>query len=292
MNSYATVTDPTAVVGRRFGAYVIDSLVLWAIPLALFFATAGIVLYERPSDCRQIEATPAEFSSSEECVDDLDITIQDDEYSAATYKPIAWVIAGGTYLLYLVIVQWFVQGLTGATLGKALFGIRTVNEGGESPGIGKQFIRGLLWIVDGLCNGLVALVTILASKGHRRVGDMAAKTYVVRSSFKGAPIVIPGIAATPTPAYTAAATGAASGATATGYQPPPAPGAAAETAAATDQTTAAPTSPPADQSEGPIWDAQRNAYIQWDPSGNRWLTYDDSASEWKAIEGDQPPPPS
>jgi uncharacterized RDD family membrane protein YckC len=280
MSAYATVTDPTAVVGRRFGAYVIDSLVLWAIPLALFFATAGIVLYERPTDCRQIEATAGELTSSEECADDLDITIGNDEYSAATYKPISWAIGGGAYLLYLVIVQWFVQGLTGATLGKAIFGIRTVNEAGESPGIGKQFVRGLLWIVDGLCNGLVALITILASKGHRRVGDMAAKTYVVRSTFKGAPIVVPGLVSEPTPSYAATTAPPAPMATTA----PPAPSAPTE-----------PSSPPAESAppaDGPIWDAQRNAYLQWDPTGNRWLTYDDGASEWKPIEGDQPPPPS
>jgi uncharacterized RDD family membrane protein YckC len=291
MNSYQTVTDPTAVVGRRFGAYVIDSLVLLAIPVALFFATAGIELWERPTTCAQLEAA-GEVSDSEVCTDDVDATISDDEYTAATYKPIAWAFAGGFYLLYLVIVQWLVQAMTGATLGKAIFGIRTVDEAGDAPGIGKQFVRGVLWIVDGLCNGLVALIAILASKGHRRIGDMAAKTYVVRSTFKGAPIILPGVTATPTPAYTAAATGAATGAApTTGYQAPPAPGASA----ATDQTTVAPT-PQADatqtnQGDGPIWDPERNAYRQWDPSSNRWLTYDDAASEWKPLEGDQPPPP-
>src|SRR5262245_9466893 len=129
MSAYPTVTDPTAVVGRRFGAYVIDSLVLWAIPLALFFATAGIELWESPTTCPQPEVG-GELPSSRECIDDLDVTIQDDNYTAATYKPIAWAYAGGFYLLYLVIVQWFVQGLTGATLGKAIFGIRTVDEAG------------------------------------------------------------------------------------------------------------------------------------------------------------------
>ena len=44
--------------------------------------------------------------------------------------------------------------MTGATLGKAIFGIRTVDEQGNAPGLGKQFIRGVLWIVDGLCHGL------------------------------------------------------------------------------------------------------------------------------------------
>jgi uncharacterized RDD family membrane protein YckC len=279
MSAYPTVTDPTAVVGRRFGAYLVDGLVVAAIFWGLFFATAGIILYEVPSNCRQIEATPGELSSSEVCTDDFDafrFPRTDDSYSAATYRPIAWAIGGGAALFYVVVVEWFVQGLTGATLGKAIFGIRTVNEGGQAPGIGKQFIRGVLWIVDGLCNGLVALVTILASKGHRRVGDMAAQTFVVKSGFKGAPIVVPGMDTTPAPADAGVAAATSSAAA---YQAAPA--------------AAPPTSPPPPQPpEGPIWDAPRGAYIQWDPSGNRWLTYDDAASAWKPIAGEQPPPPS
>ena len=164
---------------------------LFVVPAALFFATAGIVLYESPTTCPQV-VTAGQKSSSESCVK-VDITIQDDVYTAATYKPAAAAIAGGVYLLYLVVVQWIVQAMTGATLGKAIFGIRTVDEQGQPPGLGKQFIRGLLWIIDSLCNALVAAILILATKGHRRLGDMAAKTFVVHTSAKGSPVVVPGL---------------------------------------------------------------------------------------------------
>jgi len=305
MTEYATQTDPTAVVGRRFGAFIVDMIVLLAVPAALFFATAGIVLYESPTTCPQV-VNAGQKSSSEVCIK-VDAQIQDDKYTAATYKPAAWAIAGGVYLLYLVIVQWIVQGMTGATLGKALFGIRTVDEQGQPPGLGKQFIRGVVWIIDGLCDGLVAAIAILASKGHRRLGDMAAKTFVVRSSAKGAPIVVPGLAAAGAGAMAAGAVpvggyAATPPAPGTPYTPPsPAtpytPPAASDQTVVTpepDQTVVAPTAPaapPAPPTDGPVWDAARNAYIQWDPAGNRWLTYDDAAAQWKPIEGDQPPTP-
>jgi len=287
MSAYPATTDPTAVVGRRFGAYVIDTIVVAALSVGAFFLTADVTLYERPATCRQVEAVPGEVSSSEECTDDFDLTWGDDEYSAATYKPAAIAIAGGLSLLYLILVQWILQAFTGMTLGKAIFGIRTVDEAGGSPGLGKQFIRGLLWIVDGLCNGLVALILILVTKGHRRLGDMAAKTFVVRSAAKGSPIVVPGMDSSgAAPAYAGA--GAA---TAAAPVTPPAPQQATTPQQATaPQPAAAPQ--PAPDASGPQWDAQRNAYIQWDPAGGRWMTYDDNAAEWKPIEGDQPPAPS
>jgi hypothetical protein len=55
--------------------------------------------------------------------------------------------------------------------------------------------------------------------------------------------------------------------------------AASAGASPTGPTTAA--SAPA--SDGPQWDAQRNAYIQWDAAGGRWLQYDDTTKEWTPI---------
>jgi uncharacterized RDD family membrane protein YckC len=310
MDTYPGQTDPTAVAGRRFGAFVIDWIVLAAIPLAIFFATANLTFYRSPSTCAQVIAT-GEKSSSENCRNVDNVTINSDEYSAMTYKPAAFFLAGGVYLLYLILVEWVVQAMTGATLGKAIFGIRTVDEQGQPPGLGKQFLRGLVWIVDSLCNALVAAILILTTKGHRRLGDMAAKTFVVRKDAKGSPIMVPGMA----PAAVAAGAGGYGAGTyaatppGPGYSAPPAPGTGGATPPTTpdptvvatppvsdDQTVVSPdptpTAPPtAPATDGPQWDAARGAYIQWDPAGNRWLTYDDAASQWKPIEDQQPPPP-
>jgi uncharacterized RDD family membrane protein YckC len=297
VSEYTATTDPTAVVGRRFGAYVVDAIVISALSAGLFFATANLTFWEDNPRCALLEQAGEYDPDTEFCIrstDDPDTTADDDN-DTVTFNKVAPFLAGGASLLYLILVQWILQGLTGATLGKAIFGIRTVNDAGGAPGLGKQFIRGLLWIVDGLCNGLVAAILILVTKGHRRLGDMAAKTFVVRSSAKGAPIVVPGMDGAPVPTYAGAATYAG---TPTYTQPPPGPtGAPAPTAPAAPPgpTTAEPTmAQPAPQpaASGPQWDAARNAYIQWDPNGGRWLTYDDAASSWKPIEGEQPPPPA
>jgi uncharacterized RDD family membrane protein YckC len=287
-------SDPTAVLGRRAGAYVVDWLVLAAIPIAIFFASAGVTLWESPLTCAQIEASGEFDPSGRTCIDDIDVTLGDDEYNAVTFRTIAPILAGGFALLYLVVVQWILQGLTGATLGKAVFGIRTVNAGGTGPGLGKQLVRGLLWIVpDGLisCFGIpvVAALTAGLSRGHRRVGDMAAGTYVVRSTERGRPVVIPEKATTPPRPPTAPA---APGGPAPDATPPPS-GFAAPTATSTadDQPGyAAPAPSPVDDTSpappppsGPQWDADRNAYIQWDPDRGSWLVFDNDTQEWRPL---------
>jgi uncharacterized RDD family membrane protein YckC len=189
----ASRTDPTAVIGRRLGAYIVDALIVALIPLAIFFATADITLWEEPLTCAQIEGSPAFDAGGRACTDNVNVTLGDDEYNAVTFRTLAPVFAGLFSLAYLIGVQWIVQGLTGATLGKAIFGIRTVDEQGTGPGIGKQLIRGVVWIVDGIGCGvpLVAPIAIVVSKGHRRVGDMAAGTYVVKASDRGRPVLLP-----------------------------------------------------------------------------------------------------
>jgi uncharacterized RDD family membrane protein YckC len=297
--AYQTRTDPTAVLGRRTGAYVVDWLVLAALPIAIFFATADPSRWEAPVTCDQIEASPTYDMGGRTCIDDWDITIGDDEYSAVTFRTIAPILAGGIALVYLVVVQWIIQGLTGATLGKALFGIRTVDPQGRGPGIGKQFLRGLLWIVpDGIisCFGIpvVAALTAGLSRGHRRVGDMVAGTYVVRAADRGRPVILPERTTGPAPAP---GVGPSQPGEAP-YQPPPAGGAVTDQTAGyaspPPDTAAAPTeseAPPDDQppaapgppQSGPQWDPERNAYIQWDPNRGSWLIFDDGSQEWKPL---------
>ena len=82
------------------------------------------------------------------------------------------------------------QGLAGGSPGKLLTGLRVVDEQGRRAGIGRSLVRTLLWVVDGApwIVPLVGFIVGLTATGHRRVGDMAAKTYVVARSDVGAPI--------------------------------------------------------------------------------------------------------
>jgi uncharacterized RDD family membrane protein YckC len=92
--------------------------------------------------------------------------------------------SGGSLLLFVVVVLYYVllEGLIGRTIGKMITGIRVVDEAtGNPPGIGKAAIRTLLRIIDGLFAYLVGFIIVVSSNRRRRLGDMAAKTLVVRA---------------------------------------------------------------------------------------------------------------
>ena len=178
-----------------------------------------------------------------------------------------------------------------------------MKEDGSVVGIPKAFIRWVLLLVDGQPCGipLVGFITALTTQGHRRVGDMAAKTFVVRSSAVGSPIVVPGMTAPPPPA---GAWGAPAAAPAEGWgtssppggwgtlvpgaaPAPPADPSAAGWAAPTEPaapvaTPAASVTPPA---TAPQWDEARGAYIQWDPAQGAWLQWDEPSKRWFRIAG-------
>jgi uncharacterized RDD family membrane protein YckC len=90
---------------------------------------------------------------------------------------------GGSILLLIITLAYYIvlEGLVGRTVGKMATGIRVVREDGTTPpGFGAAVIRTLLRIVDGLIGNLVGFIVVLASKKRQRLGDMAAKTLVVR----------------------------------------------------------------------------------------------------------------
>ncbi len=282
----------------------IDSIVIVASSAGLFFATAGITLYERPTTCAQVVASPGEKSSSERCSDDLDITINNDRLQRGHLE--ARSLGDRRRRVPALSRPRRVDhpGHDRRDVGQGIFGIRTVERGWcTRPASASSSSAALLWIVDGLCDGLIAAILILVTKGHRRLGDMAAKTFVVRAGAKGSPIVVPGLEAAAVGAGAAAPVGAygarqsTPSARARTHHPHRAPWAPPRRSRHRPRPLhprrPRPRPPtPAPEPSGPQWDAGRNAYIQWDPAGNRWLTYDDAASEWKPIEGEQPPPPA
>jgi uncharacterized RDD family membrane protein YckC len=193
----AAVSDPTAVMGRRIGAIVVDFL-LYLLIMSFVGPTPLSPLaeyYEVPDG-----------TSFEDACDGVD-QLEDDVAGCALLGDRVYFtttadagIQIGTWLAFVGLYAWL-QGATGFTPGKRLFGIKVVNEQGESPGFGKGLARTLLWIVDGLpCFGLVGLITGLSTKGHRRVGDMAAKTFVVDRGHTG-PVVVPGLATAASAGY-------------------------------------------------------------------------------------------
>jgi len=211
VTDYSQGHDPTAVMGRRIGAFIVDWVILYAIYGVVWRLTSDLT--EAPSfikDCSLI--------TNAGCIN-LNEHVYVFKNSSVLYGSLA-------ALAYVVVMFWVIQGLTGATIGKALFGVRVVNDNGTGPGIGRAIVRSLLMIIDGFCFYIVGLVLALATKGHRRLGDMAAKTFVVGTKDRGRPVIVPGLAAAgPGAAVGAAGAGAAAaypaGGYGTGYTPAP-----------------------------------------------------------------------
>ena len=71
----------------------------------------------------------------------------------------------------------------GATLGKAMVGIRVVGTG-QGRSFSACAVRNVLRIVDGLGFYLVGTVVAACSAARQRVGDMYARTAVIEESFQ------------------------------------------------------------------------------------------------------------
>ena len=230
--------DPTAVMGRRIGAFFIDAAVaLFAFGLIFVpLATKRTIneTLDLPGCHRKLDD-----SSQIECDNRQVVRIGDTVYEAD---------GGPTFGLDLVFsFAYFaaLPALTGVTLGKLLTGIRVVDRAGIKAGLGKSTVRWLVFAVDGPFSlFLCGLLTSLLSKGHRRLGDMAAGTYVVAAGSGG--------------------------------QPPRLPSAVPVYATAPGPVVPGPGAPPT-----PQWDPTRNTYVQWDPASGRYLTWDATSQTWR-----------
>src|SRR5215468_1016709 len=97
------------------------------------------------------------------------------------------VVYQATMLITLAVaVLYFPVGeaFWGRTLGKLLTGLVIIDRDGRPPGIGKALLRTLLRLIEVnpfLLGGIPAGITVIASQNRQRLGDMAARTFVVRS---------------------------------------------------------------------------------------------------------------
>ena len=173
MQTYAAPRDPTAVMGRRVGAWIVDIVLIGLIFLIGFIAFAQTIDNLGFDPCGAIDSSL--------CV-----------YAGDTAYVVENGDAGIIYLLmgiYSFLVWGVLQGTTGATPGKALFGLRTIRrDTGQIAGVGKSLVRWLLLIIDWFVCFLIGLISALATDGHKRIGDMAAGTAVVDKKDVGTPL--------------------------------------------------------------------------------------------------------
>ena len=139
---YQAMSDPTAVVGRRVLATIVDGLVI--VGPAIAVTAAQLDLQYLDSD--EVGVSLSTFCDTLESQSDNYVCFQAgdrvyfSEQSPVAGTPVALVIA----LLMAVVLQ----GLTGWTLGKLITGIRTVREDGQAPGLGRALLRWVLLVVD------------------------------------------------------------------------------------------------------------------------------------------------
>jgi uncharacterized RDD family membrane protein YckC len=201
--------DPTEVLGRRVVAYFIDFILFAGIFIAVMVATRDHSYTGAPADaCRTLR----DGGFSGVCVQF--------GHRVYTWKgghaAFGYLLAAFLGLLNLVVLQ----GITGASVGKQIMGLRVVNAQGGPCGIGRAFVRTLLLIVDNFFCFLVGLLVAGLTHPHRRVGDMVAGTYVVALADVGRPVEAP-----PQQPYPYAYSQAGPpGWAPPGVAPPPAPG--------------------------------------------------------------------
>lgn len=214
-------------MGRRVVAWIVDIVLYAGFALAVFAALAEYV--DIPSSIPEFEACDilqdqdsAAASGCFELGDRVYLTSDSD-------NGIQFVAAMGYFAAFVIL-----QGVTGWSPGKLVTGLRVVKEDGTRAGVGRSLVRTVLWVVDAApwFLPLVGFITGLTTTGHRRVGDMVAKTYVVRRSSLGQPVAV-GAAVAPPPGQPWGA-----------MPPPPESG----TTGPTGPPTASP--PPAAQSAG------------------------------------------
>lgn len=86
-----------------------------------------------------------------------------------------WVIMG-----FLLLSYW--EGKYGRTPGKLIMRIKVIGTDLNPIGFGRGILRNILRIVDGFFNFMVGIMIIALNKNWQRVGDMVAKSIVIKAS--------------------------------------------------------------------------------------------------------------
>jgi len=145
-----------ASLGDRFIAFVLDTLALFGV-----FTVVDAWVFMRWGT---VEGTELKLTSA------------------------SLLIAGILNAVILFAYGWLLEAGFGATLGKAMVGIRVVRTTHRNP-LAALAIRNALRIVDGLGFYLVGVLVASCSNLRQRVGDICADTAVVEEEF-GYPVKI------------------------------------------------------------------------------------------------------
>lgn len=179
------VPNPTDVAGRRILAAILDGTVVVLVAvfswLAFVMATYDAVeATDTTPDCAALHGTVR-------YCEEIDGTLYvSDAASSLVVRWLAWLVP-------IVAIHVVMQTQTGATVGKHVCGLRTVHEDGRPPSLPRTFVRTALAAVDlfPYCFPAVGFLLVLTNRRHQRVGDLAARTFVVARAAAGQPVTPP-----------------------------------------------------------------------------------------------------
>lgn len=161
--------NPTNVVGRRVAAFIIDSIVYYAIVAVSWLALTKKISGQCLAGGVTINGNCHGFESG----------------SAGRTIWFLIILAAGA------LIWWLLPAFTGTSPGHAAVGLRIIARDGGRPGIGRGLARALMWIVDGLVFCLVAFVAALTDQSeHRRLGDRVGGTLVIDKRAAGQPLAV------------------------------------------------------------------------------------------------------
>jgi len=146
-----TMTVPYASLPRRAVAQIIDAAVLGG-PIA-----AGWLLMMKPFLDPEHMFEPGRVLAA----------------GGLTALGVVWGIGG-------LLVYSALEGRSGRTPGKWAAGIIVLGTDLRPCGFGRALVRNLLKFVDGFFNFMVGVLLVSLSENWQRIGDMAARTVVLR----------------------------------------------------------------------------------------------------------------
>lgn len=146
-----------ARLGDRFIAFVLDSTFLFGL-----FAVVDAIAFMRWGS---VEGTELQLTTASLLI-------------AITFNTLLLLLYGS-----------MLEAACGATLGKAIVGIRVVGASSHGRSLSACAVRNVLRIVDGMGFYLVGAFVAGCSSARQRIGDISARTVVIEEGFEGGPRV-------------------------------------------------------------------------------------------------------
>src|ERR1700693_1368450 len=94
-------------------------------------------------------------------------------------KPMLIALGAAGAILMGFLYHWLLEGAFGATMGKAIVGVRVLNQRGGMPGLRSSAVRNVLRLLEAIGFYLLGFFVAVVSPARRRIGDYAAQTVVL-----------------------------------------------------------------------------------------------------------------